>query len=291
MTIQTIFAPDMRGASGDIGRGAIRALLAELRVHPKPGLVSPIDNGAHDDMDLTTFVRSLLALRWYFTAIAAAGARGAPFAELQRLGIDGERRMLAATGGINTHRGAIFCLGFLAAAAGWRQARRLDLRGERLIETILDLWGEGVAEAARKAPESHGARSIRLYGGRGAREELLAGMPTLLGTAVPALRDALRRTSSAERASIQCLFAIMAQLQDTNLLHRGGPEGLAFIQNAARRFLATGGVYASDWRQRALDLHGDCIALHLSPGGAADCLAAAWFVHSLTSTLNLKPEA
>jgi triphosphoribosyl-dephospho-CoA synthase len=280
MTIQTRLAPDLRGA-GDIGRLAISALLSELKLNPKPGLVSPVDNGAHDDMNLGTFVRSLLALRSYFTAISAAGARGAPFDELQRLGVDAERRMLAATGGINTHRGAIFCLGFLAAAAGWRQARGLDLRGESLIETILRLWGEDVREAGRKATDSHGARAIRLYGARGAREELLAGLPTLIGVAVPSLQDALKQTACPERASVQCLFAIMAELQDTNLLHRGGPEGLAFVQHAARNFLAAGGVHARDWRQRALDLHADCVALHLSPGGAADCLAAAWFVHGL----------
>ncbi len=283
MTTQTNFARDLRGVSGDIGRLAIGALLTELKLHPKPGLVSPVDNGAHDDMNLTTFVRSLLALRCYFMAIAAAGAREAPFDELQRLGIAAERRMLAATGGINTHRGAIFCVGFLAAAAGWRRARGLDLRGQQLVETILTLWGEGVVDAGRKAPDSHGARAIRLYGARGAREELLAGLPTLLRTAIPALRKTLHQTSCVERASIQCLFAIMAELQDTNLLHRGGPEGLAFVQNAARLFLAAGGVHARDWRRRALNLHGDCVALHLSPGGAADCLAAAWFVHGLTA--------
>ncbi|WP_294535285.1 triphosphoribosyl-dephospho-CoA synthase MdcB [uncultured Rhodoblastus sp.] len=282
MKLQTFFPPDLRGASGRIGRLATRALLAELALHPKPGLVSPVDNGAHDDMNLTTFVRSLLALRFYFAAIAEAGARAAPFGELQGLGIEAERRMLAATGGINTHRGAIFCLGFLAAAAGWRQARGLDLRGEKLAQTILDLWGEGVAQASREAPDSHGARAIRRHGARGAREELLAGLPTLIGVAVPVLRATLRRTGCAERAAIQCLFAIMAHLQDTNLLHRGGPEGLAFVQNAARRFIEAGGVEAPDWRRRALDLHGDCVALHLSPGGAADCLAAAWFVHGLS---------
>jgi triphosphoribosyl-dephospho-CoA synthase len=222
-------------------------------------------------------------LRGYFKAIAEAGARAAPFDELQKLGIEAERRMLAATGGVNTHRGAIFCLGFLAAAAGWRQARGLESSGEKLAQTILHLWGEGVARAERAAPDSHGSRAIRRHGARGAREELLAGLPTLLGVAVPALRETLRETGCAERAAIQCLFAIMAQLQDTNLLHRGGPEGLAFVQNAARRFNESGGVQARDWRQRALDLHGDCVALHLSPGGAADCLAAAWFVHGLSA--------
>jgi triphosphoribosyl-dephospho-CoA synthase len=279
----TLFAPALRGDAATIGRLAIRVLQNELALYPKPGLVSPVDNGAHDDMDVTTFVRSLLALRFYFTAIADAGARAAPFAALQRLGIEAEKRMLAATGGINTHRGAIFCLGFLAAAAGWRRARGLDLDGRELAATILHLWGDGIEDVGRKAADSHGARMIALYGARGAREELLAGLPTLLGVAVPALRGALARGASPEHASIQCLFGIMAQLQDTNLLHRGGPDGLAFVQTAAQKFLDAGGVFAPGWRRRALDLHGDCVALHLSPGGAADCLAAAWFVQEMVA--------
>jgi hypothetical protein len=143
MTHRASLAPDLRGASRDIGSLAIRALLTELQLHPKPGLVSTVDNGAHDDMKLTTFVRSLLALRFCFTAIAEAGAREAPFDELRRLGIEAERRMLAATGGINTHRGAIFCLGFLAAAAGWRRARGLDLAGY----SVGELAAYGCADA------------------------------------------------------------------------------------------------------------------------------------------------
>jgi triphosphoribosyl-dephospho-CoA synthase len=264
-----------------IGRRATRALHIELALYPKPGLVSPVDNGAHDDMNATTFVRSILALRSYFAEIAEAGVQGASFAALQRLGIAAERKMLAATGGINTHRGAIFCLGFLAAAAGWRAARGLASGDAALAETILTLWGEEVAAAGRAAPESHGARAIRRYGARGARDELLAGLPTLFDVALPALRGALAQGADAERASVQCLFAIMARLQDTNLLHRGGPEGLAYVQNAAQKFLDAGGVFGPGWRQSALDLHGDCVALHLSPGGAADCLAAAWFVLGL----------
>src|SRR3954462_2200459 len=92
-------------AAAPIGRAAVRALYAELALSPKPGLVSPLDSGAHDDMDMTTFMRSLFALRGYFCAIAAAGAAGAAFPALQALGIAAERRMLEATRGINTHRG------------------------------------------------------------------------------------------------------------------------------------------------------------------------------------------
>lgn len=283
MIVQTTGAVARSAVAATIGRLATRALHVELALYPKPGLVSPIDNGAHDDMNATTFVRSILALRSYFAAIAEAGARAAPFAELQQLGIAAEKKMLAATGGINTHRGAIFCLGFLAAAAGWRRARGLAPDDSALAETILTLWGEDVAAAGLAAPDSHGLSASRRYGARGARDELLAGLPTLFNVAAPALREALAQGADAEHASVQCLFAIMARLEDTNLIHRGGPEGLAFVQNAAQKFLDAGGVFARDWRQRALDLHGDCVALHLSPGGAADCLAAAWFVHDLNS--------
>jgi triphosphoribosyl-dephospho-CoA synthase len=277
-----LLAPGWRDAHAAIGGAATRALLVELALHPKPGLVSPVDNGAHDDMNATTFVRSILALRRYFPAIAEAGARAAPFRELQTLGLQAERRMLAATGGVNTHRGAIFCLGLLAAAAGYARAQNLEISGQSLAQTILELWGADIAAAEQRDSDSHGARMIRLYGARGAREEVLAGLPTLCDVALPALRNTLLATGCRERASVQCLFALMAHLQDTNLLHRGGPEGLAFVQHSARLFLEAGGVFAMDWRQRALDLHGDCVALHLSPGGAADCLAAAWFVHGLS---------
>src|SRR3954447_4581595 len=84
-----------------------------------------------------------------------------------------------------------------------------------------------------------------------------------------------------ETALVQTLFAVMAELDDTNLLHRGGPKGLAFVRAQARAFLEAGGVAADGWRDRALALHRACIARRFSPGGAADMLAAAAFVHDL----------
>ena len=89
-------------------------------LYPKPGLVSLVDNGSHTDMNAATFMRSLFALRHYFAAICRAGAQAAPFSDLRRLGMAAERRMLAATGGVNTHRGAIFSIGLLCAASGSR---------------------------------------------------------------------------------------------------------------------------------------------------------------------------
>ena len=109
--------PQDRAEAARLGRLAIASLHAELALAPKPGLVTPSDAGSHADMDARTFWRSLAALRGYFEAIAQAGLAQAPFDALRRLGLQAEDAMLRATDGINTHRGAIFSLGLLTAAA------------------------------------------------------------------------------------------------------------------------------------------------------------------------------
>jgi triphosphoribosyl-dephospho-CoA synthase len=228
-------------------------------------------------MDAGTFVRSLFALRQYFPAIAEAGGRSAPFAELRRLGEQAEIRMLAATKGINTHRGAIFCLGLLAAAANWRAVRGLPLIGSQIADQLAILWGEQLAAVEHRS--SHGAQAACLYGVRGARLEAAAGFPILTRVALPVLTSF---TTDSDAALIQTLFAVMAELDDTNLLHRGGPDGLALVQRHARGFLQAGGVHHPDWRRRAEALHLLCCARGLSPGGAADMLAAAVFLRSLS---------
>lgn len=64
----------------------IRSLHAELMLYPKPGLVSPVDNGSHSDMDADLFMRSLFALRHYFKHMAQAGTQALPFDVLKELG-------------------------------------------------------------------------------------------------------------------------------------------------------------------------------------------------------------
>ncbi|HWW69324.1 MAG TPA: triphosphoribosyl-dephospho-CoA synthase, partial [Duganella sp.] len=112
-----------RRFAGEIARLAVGSLYAELCLYPKPGLVSLVDSGSHRDMNAATFMRSLFSLRHYFRSICLAGLIGAPFARLKQLGIEAETAMLKATRGVNTHRGAIFSLGLLCAAAGRARAQ------------------------------------------------------------------------------------------------------------------------------------------------------------------------
>jgi triphosphoribosyl-dephospho-CoA synthase len=262
-----------------IGALAVRALREELETWPKPGLVSPRDPGAHGDMDAATFAASLRALRGFFPAAAAAGAAGLPFERLRALGVRAEARMLAATGGVNTHRGAIFTLGLLAAVAG-----RLAGAGATLDARSLRAGSRALAGALRSAPAAagtHGAEVARRHGAGGARAEALAGFPHLFEVTLPALVGALRRGAGRRAAAVEALLATVAVLPDTNLLWRGGPAGLAFARRAAGEFLAAGGVHRRGWEDHARALHAGFVARRLSPGGSADLLAAALFAHDL----------
>ena len=269
-----------------LGRLAVRSLYTELVLSPKPGLVSPRDAGSHADMDAGTFLRSLFTLRGYFGDISTAGARGAPFTELQALGIVAERRMLRATGGVNTHRGAIFSLGLLAAAAGRLFHRGESPTGARLGEAVSRLWGRAILAAAPGpiGVDSHGLAVGRRYGVGGARREAVEGFPTLFGLGLPTLRETLIRTGSQRQALVQTLFSLLAALLDTNLLYRGGEAGLRLVHASARGFLEAGGVYRPDWEAHALAIHRKLVAQRLSPGGSADLLAATWFVHQVQNS-------
>ncbi|HGL6719015.1 triphosphoribosyl-dephospho-CoA synthase MdcB [Burkholderia contaminans] len=260
---------------------AERSLVLEIETYPKPGLVSHVDTGSHADMDAATFARSAAALRPYFAELADAGARDADMAVLRKIGLRAEHAMLAATGGVNTHRGAIFGLGLLCAAAGRRAMPGTMPAGMTLGALVSRRWGADILGGPR-LPDSHGERASRRYGVGGARREAADGFATVYAVGLPALRRAQRDLpGDREAARVDACFALIAALDDTNLLHRGGQAGLDFARATARAFVARGGVRARDWRLRAAAAHRAFVARRLSPGGAADLLAMSVFVDAL----------
>ncbi|MDR6538647.1 triphosphoribosyl-dephospho-CoA synthase MdcB [Variovorax soli] len=263
-----------------IGRAATLALHDELSLSPKPGLVTLTDRGSHEDMDAHTFMRSLFSLRRYFAQIAEAGFGGAGFAVLERCGIAAEARMLAATGGVNTHRGAIFMLGLLCAAAGATLSEGGGaLHPDRLRDALRRHWGDALAERSRRPPTLPGGIAARRHGLRSASEEAALAFPVLFETALPALTTGVARGLTLREARVDTLFRVMAVLDDSNLAHRGGLAGLHHARNAARGFLDRGGIARPEGLREAQAIADDFVARRLSPGGAADTLAAAcWIV-------------
>jgi len=259
---------------------AVQSLWHELVTYPKPGLVSLVDSGSHQDMDAKTFYSSIVSLRHYFFHIASLGFEGSSFAFLRSAGLVAEARMLRATDGVNTHRGAIFNLGMLAAAAAYQYSQpdtTLTL-GEITVKT----WGEELA-LHRGKENSHGSRVASTYHVGGAIKEVVSGYPSVYRLGLPVYRNVLAMTSSHQLACIQTFFTLLANVEDSNLLHRGGREGLERAQGLAQVFLDEGGIHLKNWDIRALNVHRQLIAHNLSPGGCADLLSACLFIHQIES--------
>jgi triphosphoribosyl-dephospho-CoA synthase len=243
-------------------------------------------------MNASPLFKSLFALRFFFGEVARAGLGARPFAELQSLGLRAEARMLKSTGGINTHRGAIFSLGLLCAAGGLLAARQSSFDAGHLRKALLEQWGESLrsrAAQARRASASgtgqpsNGQCVAQRFQLRSAHEEAAQGFPTLFGVTVPALQDAIALGVSPRAAKVHCLFATMAALDDTNVAHRGGLEAIDFVKGRATGFIESGSVWQPDWLSQARHIHAEFVERRLSPGGAADMLACASWVQEMGS--------
>jgi triphosphoribosyl-dephospho-CoA synthase len=258
-----------------IAAAVTRALREELETYPKPGLVSYVDRGSHPDMDSECFLASIAALEPFFAQMAGAGAAGCALRDLQNIGLKAESAMLAATNGRNTHRGAIFCLGLLAAAAGARTT------SQPLGEIVRQRWGGEIPQAADLPETSAGIALCHRHHLGGVRREAALGFPSVYRHGLPAFRS----TNDRSAARVQAFFALLETCEDTTLLKRGGPEGREFAQAEARRFREQGGVANPRWRETATEIHHAFIRRNLTAGGAADLLAATLFVNDLSPAL------
>lgn len=259
-----------------LAESAASALIAELEAYPKPGLVSPMDSGAHADMDFELMRLSANALLRPFAGISAAGREGGSFqGALIPLGLAAEQEMLRATGGVNTHRGAIFTLGMLVAALARTDCVARPTTPANVRATLLETWGKALQShaASGDAIASHGALVRRTTGVGGARAEAALGFPRIFETGVPAYREALASGLDPNAARIQILFVLMESAEDTNVLFRGGPEAAAFVRESAAEFLAAGGCTSAGWFARAEEIHRAFVRRNLSPGGCADLLS------------------
>lgn len=268
-----------------LGALATRALVLEVELTPKPGLVDLANTGAHHDMDLGTFRASIAALEPWFPRFVTAGAatRHLPapqaLARLRTLGLACEGAMFRATGGVNTHKGGLFSLGLVLAAVG----RTGSLDREHICAGVAGLCRDLVDHDlnAPGAGDTAGACLYRAYGIRGARGEAASGFRTVREVGLPAFEGALRSGLGERGALFEALLHLLAFNEDTNLVHRGGPGGLALVQTRARALIRAGGAAAPGFPGAMAVFDADLIQANLSPGGSADLLALTWFLGQL----------
>ena len=260
-----------------IGTLAVKSLLYEVCASPKPGLVDRHGNGSHKDMDIFTFLGSCAALQPYFTACARTGleeadsAPGAVFEKLRFLGRQAEQTMYAATGGVNTHKGAIFTLGLLCAAMGSCDAPSPEQICQRVAAMTRGLTKTGFTGNA-----TTGEQLFASHGITGIRGQAEAGFPALLDTGLPILEAGLNHGLSLEEAGCATLLHLMCAITDTNLIARSNPQTQKTVCEEVRNLLEND-PYPSQAQLLALDA--EFIRKNLSPGGSADLLAATYFLY------------
>ena len=266
---------------------AVRALLYEVCVTPKPGLVDRANNGSHRDMDIYTFMSSASALWPYFEACVSTGRqtalRPAPetLAALRPHGVRAECDMRRATGGVNTHKGAVYSMGLLCGALGrlpreaWADPAAVSAEIAAMAQGSVERELGGVtAGNARTA----GQRLYALYGIAGVRGEAEQGFPAVLTWGLPVLEAGLAEGKTADEAGGAALLALLAHTADTNMLARGGMERRRETEDRVLSALAQG-PYPPKETLEALDRA--FTAGNLSPGGSADLLSLCWMLHFL----------
>lgn len=259
---------------------AVESLLEEVSITPKPGLVDLRNTGSHRDMDIGTFTASANALLPYFRECVELGQKTAEnppeetFSRLRQAGLRAERDMYRATGGVNTHKGAIFTMGILCGCLGRLWTPETPVGGlSRLLEDAARMGQEALgADLPGSSGATAGERLYRSRGLTGIRGEVAAGLPSVMTWGLPVFRACLAEGCDRNAAGAITLLHLAAHVEDTNLYHRGGPEGAAWAKEATAMLLPRPAMAQIEALDDAF------IARNLSPGGCADLLAVTCFL-------------
>ncbi len=264
---------------------ATSALEKEIRTTPKPGLVDLNNSGSHKDMDVKTFEKSIESLKSYWGDCFDIGVKYKDdncFPILRGRGKKAEIDMLKATGGVNTHKGAIFLLGSLCCACGrlWKaespctEPALLAKECSRLYKSEAEKDFKIISDTTSE--KTKGEKIYLEYGLKGARGEVENGFESVLYTALPMYEKALADGFSENDSAVYSLLSLIALGKDTNMIARGGKEKADYYSLKVREKIE-GCNYPSMEEIKIIDKF--FIDENLSPGGCADLLATSIFMH------------
>ena len=270
-----------------IGHLASMALQAELDTTPKPGLVDRNDNGAHRDMDHALMQCSIQALHPYFVRLAQLGFTDKQpcHDEIVNIGIEAEREMFKATGGVNTHKGALFSIGLAAVALAGEafsritQAERCGTMAYNDVNSKqIQYLSNSIASLARLFPDTNGTHGSKAKANnilKGALDNAREGYTQLFKAWLPFYID--RIAEGDNYALHKTLLRIMCDLDDTNIVYRTSMETMQEVKTEARQMLDTSrNIVNFEVALQAMNT--DYIHRNISPGGSADMLSLVVFL-------------
>lgn len=268
------------------------ALLREINLTPKPGLVDRNDNGAHRDMDYDLFRLSIEAITPFFKLFYRYGyetssiSASSTLLGLRKIGIDCERNMFAATHDVNTHKGAIFSLALLCCGVGRLTARNENININNICREV-SLICDKILETdftfpVGKTPQTYGEKIYLQYGITGARGEAASGFRTLRLHAFGPYEQSLLKYKSRKKAELIALISLISQNVDSNIIARSGLAGLDFAKSRASGALSVlkhNGY--EDFVTEVWEMKKNFIEFNISPGGSADLLSVLCFFDNI----------
>lgn len=274
-----------------VRNSSIEAMTYEVMAAPKPGLVDRFNNGAHKDMDLFTFINSIVSLKDYYYHITKLGYNFTSedyrllMKEIRPLGIEAEKSMFKATDGVNTHKGLIFLMGIIAAAAGNLYRRSMDISPEN-ISNLTRQMTSGITDELKVNLESenltYGERIFKEYNITGIRGEVEKGLPRVMKVSLPIYTKLMNKPKiNQNTAMLQTLLYLMVVVDDINILGRHGMDTLIYVRKRAKDALRFGGYLSHKGRKYVNYMDIDFINRHISPGGSADLLAVTVLLYLL----------
>lgn len=263
----------------NLGQTSLKAMLYEISCYPSPGLVSPVSNGAHKDMDHFTFLDSIAALAPFMYKFAECGnsimSPKGIFDKLRFIGLGAEDAMLETTKGINTYKGMIFLMGISVAATAKAVFEKKSF--EDISHIIKDMTRGIVDRELSKRKNiagkdaTYGEKIYEKYNISGVRGEVEGGLSTVFKKSLP-YYESIDYLDQQQRL-VQTLLYIMSNCEDTNILHRHPIQKLQYVKDLATHALDLGGMETIEGRDAINNLDFKFSKEKISPGGSADLLA------------------
>lgn len=249
---------------------ALKSLIQEVSLYPKPGLVDPVDSGSHKDMDYYTFIDSCFSLlpgfrNYYTTGLNHKGSLKELFDKIRVVGIENEKAMFSATKNVNTHKGANFLYGIVISAIAHLNNPSLSQLRNAIKEMTKGLVFSELGSL--KVFNTHGEKVFEQFGYSGIRGEVENGIPLVFEVALPIIIKSKDYHLGLKLALIQ----LIKLNNDSNMLKRGGINGLNYGKQLASQ------IY-TDVNEHLIMMNEAFIKLNLSPGGSADLLSLAIFL-------------
>ncbi len=271
---------------------AQRALLYEISISNKPGLVCFEEPGVHTDMNFFTFLNSTSALTPYFKEFCELGYMyqeelNKVLPKIREIGLRAEKTMFLATNQANTHKGIIFLFGISLFSITKILSKNGTFSDSEFQKTVKKIGKDLVKNELQhlNGSKTHGEKVYHKYGkeGAGIRLEIETGLSTIFQTSLPYFSDQLKPDTYKDQTKLQevllqGLLLIMTINNDTNILYRSDLDTLNHIKELANRSLSNKSGYNQ--------LYEFCKTNNLSPGGSADLLAVSLLLHFIKTEYN-----